>query len=324
MRHIRAVNNAFAAIVDGNYGRLFDALQPCIRNETAFEPYCRTLAGVRRQYQYLSAQDKTDLATAVALHDIGYLRDQGIDHNVEGAKMVSEFLMTNGIYGVDRMAVSEMINAHGLLIDATAQFLPSDLRQYSPTRKTQLLVLGIADCVGKPSGSNLSQRVLNTLINMKNGVYEDPQKFFDLRLRSLLGPTNFSYIESNVVYNSLKETIDASLAPEQKASLIKNVANRFRNMCWPVFQELVMNHQGIRQYLIILDRLAGVADTEFPDKRSVRLEFFPDFFMLSSEQRQPYIAALKANPKGRYLMVYEMWDTGVISLDLNRLVSAPF
>jgi len=120
------------------------------------------------------------------------------------------------------------------------------------------------------------------------------------------------------------DAIDEGLPPEQKASLVKNVSSRFRNMCWPVFQELVLKHQGIRQYLIILDRLARVADTEFPDKTSVRLEFFPDFFRLNSEQRQPYVEALMANPNGRYLMVYEMGDTGVISLDLNRLVSTPF
>ncbi|MBN2057402.1 MAG: hypothetical protein JW782_01215 [Candidatus Saganbacteria bacterium] len=317
VRHVRAVNNAFSALVKGDFPRIYDALQPNVREATDLGRYCWTLAGIRREYLSLTAKQKQELAVAVAFHDIGYLEDDGIMHGEAGARQLSGHFMRAGIRGIDRMSVSELIRFHGIMLDATAQFLPTDLERFSEAQKTQLLVLGLADAIGKPSGNNVSLRVLDTLVKMRLGCYETTSRYFNLRLRSLLGPTNYSYIESQITYDSLTDAIKYGLSPEDRHSLVRNVGERFRNHCWPVFQELVLNNNGVKAYLDLLVRLSRIADSEYKDKETIDLVFQPDFFKMPSERRQPYIDALKRDPIGDFVVTTENGQRGTMLINLG-------
>jgi len=295
--HIRAVNNAFCAFVDGNFNSIYNALQPQFRSSTDYDRYCRTLAGLREQYFSLSVKERKELAAAVALHDIGYLEGPGVRHDHAGKQLTSEMLMTCGIRGADSKAVSEIIGAHGLYIDTTVQYLLSDLKHFSAQRKTQSLIINILDCIGKPSGSFLSQRTLDILIGLKEGKYDDPQEYFKLRMRTLLGPANYSYIEGDTEYITLLDAVE-TMAEEEKVAFKRNVASRFRNTSWPVFQELVMKRGELRTFFTLLKKLSVLAEKHFKDEDTIDLRFNPDFFSLQDRQkRMLYLSVLECLPE---------------------------
>lgn len=319
IRHIFNVNNAFRALAQGNFTYIYGRLLPDLKIATDYHSYCISLAGVRREYFALSSNEKKELAVSVALHDIGYIKDSGILHNQGSGELVSSFMMAAGLRGVDRGVVFDLASAHGLYSDLTSQLLISDKDRFSPQRKIQFLILNICDLIGKPAGNVLSGRVLKILNALKNGEYDDPQKYFDLRLRSLLGPAMFSYIEDKVALATLLDTINKRISGEERMGLFRNMTQRFRNGCWPVFQELVMKQGGLKEFLAILLRLSRVAEKEFGGKRCIYLMFEPDFFKLRYEDRPPFLVALKGNPEGDYLETIDNGEDGVIIVNMKKL-----
>jgi len=319
LQHMRSVNNAFQRLVEGDFAAIYEALSPKIKAVTDYQAYCRTLAEVRRQYFSLTSKEKRNLAAAVALHDIGYLEDQGIWHGQKGARMVSHFLMLSDIRDVDRMAVSEMIEAHGLYADSTVQFLLADTKSYSEQRRVQILILNIVDIIGKNGRNYLSQRGLEILIGLKEGRYDDPRRYYELRLRSLLGPAAYSYIESDQVFKDMIDRVN-KLPEEDREGLLRNLTARFRNACWPVFHDLVLKCGRPDEFLTILLRISRLADEVFKDKKEVVIAFEPDFFRLNEAEREPFLQALKNDPRGDYLFTIDAADSGIIVVNLRNLL----
>ena len=164
LAHIRAVNNSFEALVRGNYSRVYDALTPALKAQTNPAKYCQSLSLLREAFLSLPRKEQRNLAAAVALHDIGYLKDLGVKHGELGGQMVGSFLMQCGIQGVDRQAVADIVRFHGFLPDIFAQFLPQQLEPFNRIRKTQFLLISVADTIGKPMGNVLSQKGLEILL----------------------------------------------------------------------------------------------------------------------------------------------------------------
>ena len=318
-RHAIAVNNAFSALVHGNFRAIYNVLPEEVRETTDFNRYCISLSRAREQYYSLSPKARKELAVAVAFHDIGYLHDLGINHGQAGAKMVSEYFMRKGIYGIDRMAVSEIVQWHGIYIDALVHFTLEEIKHFSDERKTQFLIMNLVDVAGKLTGNGLTQNVLDTIFGIKDGRYDDPEKYFELRLRCLLGIICYSYL-GEVSFQSLLDTIKRDLTEEDRQSLFRNIVSRFKNGCWPVFQELAMKYGKVRDFLALIIRLSHIADREFPDKKFVYIQYEPDFFKLPDEERRIYLGALAYNVNGNYLSTLPAQnDTGIIVVNLGKL-----
>ncbi len=293
--HIETVNNAFRAFVQGNYGQIFFMLPDNLRAQTDFDHYAKTLAGVRESFRSLTDADQRDFAAAVVLHDVGYLEDQGVGHPETGAKIVGNFVQPSGLYGVNRLAVSEIVSNHGFYSDISSNLLPRDAEEFLEARKTQFLLITMLDAMGKPSGSALTQTILDYMIMAREGKFLDPELFYNFRLRSLLGPAIYSSLSSESFALLLLE-ID-KLPKEEKEELYKNVAFRFRNLCWPVFQEIGLKKGNIKAFLYILRRASTVASLNFPDGKDVYLYFEPDFFSLTPEKRKPYLDTATKRPE---------------------------
>lgn len=320
--HIRSVNHAFQAIIDRRFAALHEALPADLQKVTNLDEYGRQLEWVRRQYAALPEKEQRNLAAAVALHDIGYLLAPGLAHNNYGQQLVGELIMTIGTRGVDRQAVAELVANHGLFMDATAQFLPADTLTFSETRKNQLLVIAVADAIGKIEGSTLSLPALETMIAMRQGRFHEPKQYFALRMRTLLGPICYSYLADNLAHLTLLDTIERDIPYEDKKALYRNVCFRFRNLSWPVFQELVLKHQGIRTFLRLLIRLSTLAEAKLPAEKDVLLVFKPDFFGLEMAARSPYLEALKRSPNANFLRAKSAGEHGIIEIDLQKLLGA--
>lgn len=289
--HISAVNNAFAALACGNLDRIYRALPQAVRSQTPQQPYFASLAKVRERYLSLSGQEQLDLAAAVAMHDIGYLHNLGMAHNPIGAAMVRGVLLENGILGVDPEAVTQIVALHGCPIDNTVHLSPRDFDLLPTARKKQVFIITFADGVGKPSGSILDLERLAILIGLQEGKFKDPKDFFILRLRSLLGPAYYSYLEETE-FNRLRAIVE-TWPPDEQDKLFHNVANRLRNTCWPVFQEIGIIHRRIDVFANVVRRISNFASANFPDAQDVYLVFEPDFFLLNAPySRDPYLNAV--------------------------------
>ncbi|MFA5114289.1 MAG: hypothetical protein WC529_08370 [Candidatus Margulisiibacteriota bacterium] len=320
--HIRSVNHAFQAIIDRRFAALHEALPADLQKVTNPDEYGRRLEWVRRQYAALPEKEQRNLAAAVALHDIGYLLDRGVAHNNLGAQLTAGFLMETGTRGVDSAVVAELVGAHGFFQDMTSHLLPSDAGQNSEDRKTQLLLINLVDVIGKSGGNRLSQYALETMIAMRQGRFNEPKQYFALRMRTLLGPICYSYLADNLAHLTLLDTIEQDIPYEDKKALYRNVCFRFRNLSWPVFQELVMKHQGIRTFLRLLIRLSTLAEEKLPQEKDVLLVFKPDFLGLETAARPPYLEALKRSPNANFLRAKSVGEHGIIEIDLQKLLGA--
>src|SRR3989339_1103883 len=228
--HIYKVNAAFAALVQGNYNYLFRTLPPERQEATDYHAYCTMLSKVKELYLSLPPCEKRNLAAAVALHDLGFVYDPGLNHGLTGAKHVSEALMQMGVTKVDRMVVSEIVHFHGIYSDCLVQLLPSDLQPFSRERKIQSLIITLVDNAGKPASSRLFQEALEISLDIFDGKYDAPKDYYRLRLRTLLGPDSYSYLEDEQ-FNQLLLQI-AEWPQEEQDTLFNNMNYRFRNLCW--------------------------------------------------------------------------------------------
>jgi len=242
--HAEEVVKCHRALTTRNFHYLYRRLND---NSVSFREYRGWLEKLHTVYRSLSRTDQRILHAAIILHDIGYIKSNCLAHNTQGALIAPTFLKNKFPEHLIPQ-VQPLIEMHGLMNDVGVNLLPKDLEGLSDTQIKQLLILSSMDTAGKPDKSYLFIRTIKDYLNIFNGKAKNPEWFFKYRIQHVLGGNCYAYISDEATDHSIA-TLEEMMSAEEFTALKRNITDRFRCNCWPVFKDLVTRENDRLSFL---------------------------------------------------------------------------
>jgi len=298
--HVLRVISNFHALVSGRYKLLYSILNEKDRSTTDFKVYQAALMKVRNAFDLLTIDEQKEAHLAIVLHDIGYLRKPGWEHTEEGGRMAPQMIRDAGIM-IDADKVGTIIGNHALTNNFGVDVFPDRFLSIPKKVHRQIFILDCMDCTSKGAElkSSLSVRLINEMqeVLTREDLIRDPEWFYEYRLRHLLGPNTFIYL-SDPQLGLLKYHIKKSVSSQGQTMLKKVLVNHLQDGAFPVFQELLLKHEGTQETVLLIYAICEkIAGLNLPRGGRVFFKTEPDIFSLpmGGPERERAIKSLKVD-----------------------------
>lgn len=319
LRHIAGVVEATVKIGQGDFTYSWGRLIPANRECESMADYRQKMDWVFDVYDGLDQNARIDLEAGALLHDLGYARAVGAEHNEEGVKVLAEVWPETEriLRGLSQDRMNKMIRYHGLLNDVGYQFLPGELKRFTKEELDLLALLGIADNMAKPWTNPQSDVEYRSMLFARTiarfqQLLTAPDKF-DMRerLRSVFGPITYVWLKDDD-YRLLLKEIEASGLPKRDGYHI--IMNNVLMYCWPLFKDLItprvefatsfytpLEPKNLAAFIELLHRLSDQLERSWDDGEQpaeIIVGTETDYFPFGSRDR--YLAAVR---RGDYELI---------------------